>query len=229
MGFPYSGDVGLRVVIADDHALVRDGVVSLLAAVADIEVAGTASDLRQLLDVVDAIGPDVVVTDIRMPPTHTTEGIEAAATIRERHPGIGVVVLSQYAEPEYARMLLGEGTSGRGYLLKARVRDVEELSGAIRAVADGGSVVDPSIIDVLLSAANASKPREVDDLTEREREVLAEMAAGRSNASIAERLFMSGKTVEKHVSAIFAKLGLIEEPSVNRRVAAVLAWLDRGG
>ena len=114
-------------------------------------------------------------------------------------------------------------------MLKARVRDVEELSGAIRAVAGGGSVVDPSIIDVLLSSANASKPREVDDLTEREREVLAEMATGRSNAAIAERLYMSGKTVEKHVSAIFAKLGLIEEPSVNRRVAAVLAWLDRGG
>jgi DNA-binding NarL/FixJ family response regulator len=216
------------VVIADDHALVRDGIVSLLATTADVEVAGTAGDLRRLLEIVDEVEPDVVVTDIRMPPSHTTEGIEGAAAIRERHPDIGVVVLSQYAEPEYVRALLGDGTSGRAYLLKSRVRDVDELVGAIRAVARGGSVVDPRVVEVLLSPDNASKPSELDELTEREREVLAEMAAGRSNASIAERLYMSGKTVEKHVSAIFSKLGIAEEASVNRRVVAVVAWLERG-
>jgi DNA-binding NarL/FixJ family response regulator len=220
-------EVGLRVVIADDHALVRDGIVSLLATTSDIEAAGMATDLPQLLEVVENVNPDAVVTDIRMPPSHTTEGIQAAATIRERHPDIGVVVLSQYAEPEYIRALLGDGTSGRAYLLKSRVRDVGELAGAIRAVARGGSVVDPSIVDVLLSTDNASKPSELDELTEREREVLAEMAAGRSNASISERLYLSPKTVEKHVRAIFAKLGIAEEASVNRRVVAVVAWLER--
>jgi DNA-binding NarL/FixJ family response regulator len=219
--------VGLRVVIADDHALVRDGIASLLATTPDIEVAGMASDLHQLLEVVGEVEPDVVVTDIRMPPSHTTEGIEGAAVIRERGPGIGVVVLSQYAEPEYVRTLLGDGTSGRAYLLKSRVRDIDELAGAIRSVAGGGSVVDPGVVEVLLSPDSASKPSALDELTEREREVLAEMAAGRSNAAIAERLYMSGKTVEKHVSAIFSKLGIAEEASVNRRVVAVVAWLER--
>ena len=218
--------MALRVVIADDHALVRDGIVSLLAATEDIEVAGAAGDLQGVLRAVDAAEPDVVVTDIRMPPTHTTEGIEAAALIRERHPGIGVVVLSQYAEPEYVRTLLGDGTAGRAYLMKSRVRDVAELASAIRAVAAGGSVVDPTVVDVLLSPDNASKPSELDELTEREREVLAEMAAGQSNGSIAARLYMSGKTVESHIHQIFLKLGITEEASVNRRVVAVLAWLD---
>jgi DNA-binding NarL/FixJ family response regulator len=214
-------------VIAEDHGLVRDGIVSLLATTSDIEVIGTAADLAGLLRVVEEVEPDVVVTDIRMPPSHTTEGIQAAATLRERHPAIGVVVLSQYAEPEYVRTLLGDGTSGRAYLLKSRVRDVDELAGAIRAVAGGGSVVDPQIVDVLLAPGPAARRSEVDDLTEREREVLAEMAAGRSNASIATRLYLSGKTVEKHVSAIFLKLGITEEKSVNRRVVAVLTWLQR--
>jgi DNA-binding NarL/FixJ family response regulator len=220
-------EVRLRVVIADDHALVCEGIVSLLATTSDIEAAGMAGDLPQLLEIVDDVNPDVVVTDIRMPPSHTTEGIQAAATIRERHPGIGVVVLSQYAEPEYIRALLGDGTSGRAYLLKSRVRDVDGLAGAIRAVASGGSVVDPSVVDALLSTDDASKPSELDELTERERQVLAEMAAGRSNASISERLYLSPKTVEKHVGGIFAKLGIAEEPSVNRRVVAVVAWLER--
>jgi DNA-binding NarL/FixJ family response regulator len=216
--------MGWRVVIADDHALVRDGVVSLLAATDDIEVVGTAGDRDRLLAIVDEAEPDVVVTDIRMPPTHTTEGIEAAAAIRARQPGVGVVVLSMYAEPEYVRTLLGDGTAGRAYLLKSRVRDVKELAGAIRAVADGGSVVDPKVVEVLLS--QDSDRSELDELTGREREVLAEMAAGHSNASIAQRLYLSGKTVEKHISTIFLKLGLTEETSVNRRVVAVLAWLE---
>jgi DNA-binding NarL/FixJ family response regulator len=218
--------MGWRIVIADDHALVRDGIVSLLSVAPDIEVVGTAGDLRQLLEVVDDVVPDVVVTDIRMPPTHTAEGIEAAAEIRARHPRVGVVVLSLYAEPEYVRRLLGDGTAGRAYLLKSRVRDVDELAGAVRAVAEGGSVVDPQVVEVLLSPENTNKPTALDELTDRERAVLTEMAAGHSNVAIAERLFVSDKTVEKHVSAIFSKLDLTMETSVNRRVVAVLAWLD---
>jgi DNA-binding NarL/FixJ family response regulator len=217
------GGVGLRVVIAEDHALVREGVVSLLAERPEVEVVGTAADRDELLEAVDALAPDVVVTDIRMPPTHTTEGVEAATEIQARHPDVGVVVLTLYAEPAYARTLLGEGSAGRAYLLKARVRDVEELVAAITAVADGRSVVDPEVVEALLSSGG---PGELDELTEREREVLAEMAAGRSNGAIAERLFLSDRTVEKHVGAIFSKLGLPEESSVNRRVVAVLAWLE---
>jgi DNA-binding NarL/FixJ family response regulator len=219
--------VSLRAVIADDHGLVREGIVSLLATTPDIEVVGTAGELRELLRVVDDVRPDVVVTDIRMPPTQTTEGIQAAAIMRERHPTIGVVVLSQYAEPEYVRTLLGDGTSGRAYLLKSRVRDVAELAQAIRTVAGGGSVVDPRIVEVLLAPEGVRAPSQIDELTDREREVLAEMAAGHSNASIASRLYMSPKTVEKHVSSIFLKLGITEGTSVNRRVVAVLAWLER--
>jgi DNA-binding NarL/FixJ family response regulator len=218
--------MGLSVVVADDHALVRDGIVSLLASTPDIEVVGTAGDLQHLLRVVDELVPNVVVTDIRMPPTHTSEGVQAATTIRERHPDVGVVVLSMYVEPDYVRTLLGDGTAGRGYLLKARVRDVDELARAIRAVAAGDSVLDSRVVDVLLSSETTSRHSLLDDLSDRERAVLAEMAAGRSNASIAEHLYMSGKTVEKHIRAIFAKLGVIEETSVNRRVVAVVTWLE---
>lgn len=223
---PTLGVVGLRVVIADDHAIVAEGIASLVATTADIEVVGTAGALGQLLAVVDDVEPDVVVTDIRMPPTHTDEGIQAAGLLRERHPQTGVVVLSLYAEPGYARTLLGDGTAGRAYLLKSRVRDVDELVGAIRSVADGDSVVDPRVVDALLSPADPSALGELDHLTQREREVLAEMASGQSNASIAQRLCLSPKTIEKHVSAIFSKLGLTEEWTLNRRVVAVLAWLD---
>lgn len=218
--------MALRVVLADDHALVREGFASLLATSAEVEVVGTAESLPQLLEVVDRLKPDAVVTDIRMPPTQTDEGIQAATLLRERHPGIGVVVLSLYAEPGYVRALLGEGTAGRAYLLKSRVRDLDELVSAVRAVADGGSVVDPRVVEALLSPDNATARRELDALTVREGEVLAEMAAGRSNAAIAEHLYINPKTLEKHVSAIFSKLGLTEETNVNRRVAAVLAWLD---
>lgn len=217
----------LRVVIADDHGLVRDGVVSLLADAPDIEVAGTAADLPELLAAVEAIAPHVVVTDIRMPPTHTAEGIEAATIIRERHPRIGVVVLSLYAQLEYVRKLLGDGTSGRAYLLKSRVRDVDELARAIRVVADGGSIVDPQVVEVLLAGERGGAGSDLRSLTEREREVLSEMAAGGSNAAIASRLYMSHKTVEKHVGSIFSKLGLVEQTGTNRRVVAVVAWLER--
>ena len=216
----------LAVLVADDHALLRDGVAGLLADVGDITVVGTARDLPELLAKADALIPDVVVTDIRMPPTGTDEGIRAAATLRERHPGVGVVVLSMYAEPGYARALLGDGTAGRAYLLKSRVREVGELVGAVRAVATGGSVVDPQVVEALLGEGRVRRRGELDALTPREREVLAAMAAGLSNAAIAERLAVSRKTVETHANAVFAKLGLSEEPSVNRRVIAVLAWLD---
>jgi DNA-binding NarL/FixJ family response regulator len=218
--------MSLRVVVADDHALVRDGVVSLLTSTSDIEVVGTAGNPAELLRTVDALRPDVVVSDIRMPPTFTAEGIDAAQAIRERHPHIGVVILSMYAETEYIRALLADGTGGRAYLLKARVRDVDELAYAIRTVAAGESVVDPSVVEVLLSPASPATGSRLDALTERERAVLAEMAAGGSNSAIAQRLFMSPKTVEKHVRAIFTKLGIAEEISVNRRVIAVITWLE---
>jgi DNA-binding NarL/FixJ family response regulator len=218
----------IRIVVADDHALVRDGIVSLLGAAPDVEVVATAADLTELLRVVDDAVPDVVITDIRMPPTFAAEGVQAAATIRREHPQVGVVVLSMYAEPEYVRALLGDGTAGRAYLLKSRVRDVDELLHAVRSVAAGDSVVDPHVVEVLLSPDGAAPAGRLADLSERERDVLAEMAAGRSNAAIAERLYMSGKTVEKHVGSIFTKLDLPEEVSVNRRVAAVVAWLESG-
>jgi DNA-binding NarL/FixJ family response regulator len=216
----------LRVVVADDHALMRDGIVSLLAATADIEVVATARDAAELLQAVDATEPDVVVSDIRMPPTFTAEGIEAAQVIREKHPHIGVVILSMYAELQYVRALLADGTAGRAYLMKARVRDVDELAHAIRSVAAGNSVVDPSVVEVLLSPERSAESSRLAGLTDRERAVLAEMAAGRSNNAIAERLFVSPKTVEKHVRAIFAKLDIAEETTVNRRVIAVVTWLD---
>lgn len=218
--------VALRVLVADDHALIREGVAGLLADAGDIAVVGTARDLPGLLTKVDALTPDVVVTDIRMPPSGTDEGIRAANRLRERHPAIGVVVLSMYAEPAYARGLLGDGTGGRAYLLKSRVREVNELVAAIRAVAAGGSVVDPQVVESLLGVGRARRRSELDALTAREREVLAAMATGLSNASIAERLSVNRKTVETHTNAIFSKLGLTAESSVNRRVAAVLAWLD---
>jgi DNA-binding NarL/FixJ family response regulator len=217
----------IRVVVADDHALVRDGVVSLLGTAEDVEVVGTADDLPGLLRMVDELTPDVVITDIRMPPTFADEGVEAATSICRRHLGTGVVVLTMYAEPEYARALLGEGTAGRAYLLKSRVRDVDELLHAVRSVAAGESVVDPRIVDVLLSPSGAAPVGRLAELSQREREVLAAMAAGCSNSAIAEQLYMSSKTVEKHVRAIFTKLDIPEEPTVNRRVAAVVRWLER--
>jgi DNA-binding NarL/FixJ family response regulator len=178
-----------------------------------------------LLELVEREQPDVVVTDIRMPPTGTDEGIRAAAELRERHPGIGVVVLSQYAEPSYALALLGEGAAGRAYLLKERVSDVEEVARAIREVAAGRSVIDPTVVEALVSASGRRRKSAMDHLTPREREVLEQMATGRTNAAIAAELVLSERAVEKHTNAIFVKLGLSEERDVNRRVAAVLVYL----
>jgi DNA-binding NarL/FixJ family response regulator len=222
--------VALRVVVAEDNALLREGLSRLIAGAPDLELAGTCADLPGLLAAIDEEPPDVVVTDIRMPPSGTDEGIRAANTVRERHPGVGVVVLSQYANPDYALALLEGGSARRAYLLKERVGDVEELIGAIREVARGGSVVDPKVVDALVTATSRAVKSDLDRLTPRESEILAEMATGKSNAAIASSLILSERAVEKHTNSIFSKLGLTEEPDVNRRVKAVLLFLaERGG
>jgi DNA-binding NarL/FixJ family response regulator len=219
--------MGLRVVFADDNYLVRQGVSSLLAEVDDIDVVATATDLDSLITSVAQNSPDVVLTDIRMPPTHTNEGITAAKRIRAAHPGVGVVVLSQYVEEDYAFELLADGVAGMGYLLKERVSDLDELVRALREVARGGSVLDPLVVEALLARRGGDGP--LLGLTEREREVLQEMATGRNNATIATTLFMSDRAVEKHIGSVFQKLGLVDEHEVNRRVMAVLAYLKASG
>jgi DNA-binding NarL/FixJ family response regulator len=222
--------VALRVVVAEDNALLREGLSRLIAAEPGLELAGTCADLPGLLAAIDEEPPDVVVTDIRMPPSGTDEGIRAANTVRERHPDVGVVVLSQYANPDYALALLEGGSARRAYLLKERVGDVEELIGAIREVARGGSVVDPKVVDALVTATSRAVKSDLDRLTPRESEILGEMATGKSNAAIASSLILSERAVEKHTNSIFSKLGLTEEPDVNRRVKAVLLFLaERGG
>ena len=217
----------LRVVFADDNFLMREGMTALLAEVDDIDLVGTAADAATLLALVDELAPDAVLTDIRMPPTHTNEGIDAARLIRSRHPQVGVVVLSQYVEEDYAFKLLADGVAGRGYLLKERVADLAELGRALREVARGGSVLDPLVVEALLARRAAESP--LLGLTDREREVLREMATGRNNAAIAKTLFMSDRAVEKHIGSVFQKLGLGDEHAVNRRVSAVLAYLEASG
>ena len=196
--------MALRVVLAEDSLLMREGIASVLALDDGLDLVATCGDHDQLIGAVDEHLPDVVITDIRMPPTQTDEGIRAAKEIRSSHPEIGVVVLSQYVEPDYAMRLFEEGSDGRAYLLKERMGDVEELATAVRRVADGGSVVD---------------------LTEREAEVLAEIAKGGTNAAVGEALFISPRSVEKHVNSIFMKLDLSHETDTNRRVRAVLIYL----
>jgi DNA-binding NarL/FixJ family response regulator len=220
--------VTIRVVLAEDNVLLRDGVSRLLAAQGDLELVGVAADLPSLLECVETDRPDVVVTDIRMPPTGTDEGIRAADELRGSHPNIGIVVLSQYANPDYALRLLAEGSAGRAYLLKERVSDVDELVGAIRDVAAGRSVIDPKVVEGLVAATSRRKTTDLDRLTPREREILSEMATGKSNAAIAETLVLSERAVEKHTNSIFSKLGLSEERDVNRRVKAVLLFLTEG-
>jgi DNA-binding NarL/FixJ family response regulator len=219
----------IRVVLAEDNVLLREGVAKLLEREDDLEVVGTAGDLPSLLALIDAEKPDVVVTDIRMPPGGSDEGIQAAARLRREHPETGVVVLSQYAEPAYALTLLEAGSQGRAYLLKERVADVNELVSAVREVAAGGSVIDPKVVEALVSSGRRT-PSELDRLTPRETEILAEMAQGKSNAAIAATLVLSERAVEKHTNSIFSKLGLTEERDLNRRVKAVLLYLaERGG
>jgi len=216
----------LRVVFADDNYLVREGVAGLLTETPDLELVETVGDPVALHAAVAAHRPDAVLTDIRMPPTFTTEGIDAAKRIRVEHPNVGVVVLSQYAEDDLAFDLLSDGVSGLGYLLKERVSQVDELVRALQEVCRGGSALDPKIVEGLMSRRSREAKSPLHGLTDRERDVLSEMAAGRNNAAIAKALFLSDRAVEKHIGVVFQKLGLIDEGEVNRRVMAVLAFLE---
>lgn len=221
--------MALRVVFADDNYLVREGVSALLAEVDDIDLVDTVADPHSLMKSVAEHQPDAVLTDIRMPPTHTNEGIEAAKRIRAEHPDTGVVVLSQYVEEDYAFELLADGVAGLGYLLKERVSDLAELVRALHEVARGGSVLDPKVVEGLLARKASEARSPLLGLTDREREVLQEMATGRNNATIAKTLYMSDRAVEKHIGSVFQKLGLVDEREVNRRVMAVLAYLEATG
>ena len=212
----------MRVIIADDSVLLREGLARVLTD-AGCEVVAQVGDAEALLDAVDRDPPDACIVDIRMPPTNTTEGLVAAMALRQRHPAVGVLVLSQYVETQYAMELLAKGADGVGYLLKDRVGEVGELVTALRAVASGRSVIDPTVVTRLVSRRREQDP--LATLTAREREVLALMAQGRSNRAIGERLFLSPKTVETHVSAIFSKLGIQDTEDDNRRVLSVLTWL----
>jgi DNA-binding NarL/FixJ family response regulator len=212
-------------VFAEDNYLVREGTVALLADVDDVEVVGTAADLDELLALVGSETPDAVLTDIRMPPTGTDEGIRAAKTIRAEHPDVGVVVLSQFADEAYAYDLLKDGAGGLGYLLKERVADVDEVVRALQEVSRGGSVLDPKVVESLVAAKDRMAHSPLATLTDREREVLSHMAQGQNNAAIAKSLFLTERAVEKHINSLFHKLDLTEEPDVHRRVMAVLAFL----
>jgi DNA-binding NarL/FixJ family response regulator len=215
-----------RLVLAEDHYLLREGMRRLLETNSDLEVVAVCEDLDSLLAAVEAERPDVVVTDIRMPPGNLDEGIRASDRLRGEHPDIGVVVLSQYLEPAYALALFEAGTERRAYLLKERVHDVGQLVAAIRAVADGGSVVDPKVVEALVAEKTRREHSPLNELTERERDVLREMAEGKNNAAIAEALRLSERTVEKVIHAIFLKLGLAWETTVHKRVKAVIFYLS---
>jgi DNA-binding NarL/FixJ family response regulator len=219
----------IRVILGEDDLLVREGVCRLLDADPDVDVVAVAGDLASLYAACEREQPDVVITDIRMPPDLTDEGIRLAAELRERHPETGVVVLSQFAESPYALALLEGGSDGRAYLLKERVHNRGELTAAIRAVAGGGSMIDPKIVEGLVQARARVERSPLKELTARELEVLAEIAQGRSNTAIAESLALTKRAVEKHINAIFLKLGLTEAPDVSKRVAAALVLLADSG
>jgi DNA-binding NarL/FixJ family response regulator/DNA-binding SARP family transcriptional activator len=215
-----------RLVLAEDHYLLREGMRRLLETNPDLEVAAVCEDLDSLLAAVEAERPDVVVTDIRMPPGNLNEGIRASDRLRVEHPEVGVVVLSQYLEPAYALALFEAGTERRAYLLKERVHDVGQLVAAIRAVAEGGSVVDPKVVEALVAEKTRREHSPLNELTQRERDVLREMAEGKNNAAIAEALRLSERTVEKVIHSIFLKLGLAWETAVHKRVKAVIFYLS---
>jgi len=219
----------IRLVLAEDQYLVREGVRRLLETQHDLEVAAVCDDLDSLLAAVDTERPDVVITDIRMPPGGTDEGIQAAARLRETNPEVGVVVLSQYATPSYVLALLESGSEGRAYLLKERVKDLEQLVAAIRAVAEGGSVMDPKVVEALVAQNARGEESPLNQLTPRERDVLREMAEGKNNAAIAEALFLTERSVEKVIHSIFLKLGLTWETAVHKRVKAVILYLAESG
>jgi DNA-binding NarL/FixJ family response regulator len=212
----------VRVVLADDTVLLREGVARILDE-AGFEVVGQAGNADELMLKVRSYSPDVAIVDIRMPPTHTDEGLRAAQEIREKHPSVGVLVLSQYVEAAYAMELLAESAEGVGYLLKDRVSDVNEFADAVRRVGEGGSALDPTIVSQLVGRRRRDDP--IDQLTPREREVLGLMAEGRSNSGIAEQLVVTERAVEKHVTSIFSKLRLPAAAEDHRRVLAVLAYL----
>jgi DNA-binding NarL/FixJ family response regulator len=221
--------MAVRVVFADDNFLVREGVAGLLTETDGVELVESVADPEALLRAVAAHRPDAVLTDIRMPPNFTTEGIDAAKRIRVEFPETGVVVLSQYVEEDYAFDLLSEGVEGLGYLLKERVTEVDELVRALQDVSRGGSALDPKVVEGLLARKSSAPSSALRGLTERELEVLRELATGRSNAATAKALYMSERAVEKHIGSVFQKLGLVNESDVNRRVMAVLAYLKATG
>jgi DNA-binding NarL/FixJ family response regulator len=218
--------LAIRIVLAEDDYLVREGVRRLLETRPDLEVVAACADLDSLLEAVEAERPDVVLTDIRMPPGGGDEGIQAAERLRETRPEIGVVVLSQFSDPEYALALLEQGSEGRAYLLKERVNDLEQLVAAIHEVAAGGSAIDSKVVDSLVGARSRREDSPLDDLTPREHEVMTEMAKGKNNAAIAAALVITEPSVEKYIHSILQKLGLSWEPDVHRRVKAVLLFLS---
>jgi DNA-binding NarL/FixJ family response regulator len=217
-----------RVVVADDSFLMREAILQVIEQIDGLEVVAECPDGDALQAAVLEHDPDVVVTDIRMPPSGNDEGIRVAQRLATERPGIGVVVLSQYARSRFALELLGGGTPGRAYLLKERVRDIAQLASAIEVVALGGVLVEPTLVPLLLESAEERRDTALAALTPRERQILAEMAEGNSNAAIAQHLFLTKRAVEKHIGAIFARLGLEDETVVSRRVAAVLLYLGRG-
>ena len=214
----------LRVVVADDNVFIRNGIAAMIDAIDDVELVAECADLPDLRAAVADHRPDLVVTDIQMPPTYTDEGIVAAVEVRAQRGEVGVLVLSQYVEPDYVMTLFEHGSDGLGYLLKERVADLDEFERAIRSVASGESAVDPKVVEVLVSS-RSQRPSEIDLLTPRETEVLSLIAEGLNNAAIADRLVLGDKAVAKHINGIFSKLGLSEEDEVHRRVKAVLVWL----
>jgi DNA-binding NarL/FixJ family response regulator len=215
----------IRVAIADDSYLIREAIGQILGRMAGIELVAACADGDSLWDAVENKSLDAVIVDMRMPPSGELEGIEIASRLRERHPDVGLVLLSQYAEPRYGLELMNPSAAGRAYLLKDRVHDREELESAIRTVARGGTMIDPSMVRMLLEAQQQRRSSAVAELTPREQEVLAEMAQGKSNAAIGEALGLTKRAVEKHVGSIFMKLELSDEDMVSRRVAAVLLYL----
>ena len=215
----------IRLVLAEDNYLVREGVRRLLETHPDLEVAAVCGDLESLLAAVEAERPDVVITDIRMPPGGVDEGIQAAARLCETNADVGVIVLSQFSQPAYALALLESGSAGRAYLLKERVEDVEQLVAAIRIVAEGGSVIDPKVVEALVAEKARTERSPLHELTPRERDVLREMAEGKNNAAIANALFLTERSVEKVIHSIFLKLDLGWETAVHKRVKAVLLYL----
>ena len=219
----------IRVIVAEDSYMIREFLTSTLAVAPEVEVVAVCANGKELEMAIETWGPDVVVTDIRMPPSGTDEGVRIAAKLRETHPEMGVVVLSHYAEPAYVLALLEKGTGRRAYLLKERVRKREDLVSAIESVSEGGSVIDPAIVDVLIQARSKAARSPLADLTPRERELLAEIATGKSNGAIAESLVLTKRAVEKHVNAIFSKLNLPETEHVSRRVKATLIFLAEDG